>query len=113
MRLGLPLSFIRKISAENAPRRGGGPHFHLIHREAVPLQHKARLRTSYKEKALTRLKVGLTANVGRMHLIHRGAVPLPLKGKDNAPPKMRLEFHYRALLAIADLIHRKRSPFPS
>ena len=47
------------------------------------------------------------------HLIHRGAVPLPLKGKDNAPLKLRRSPRSGALLAIADLIHRKRSPFPS
>ena len=69
---------------------------HLIHRKRSPFP--------YEGKALTRRKVGVTANVGRdtlhfphvlhiiaqrsakgseaaVHLIHRGAVPLPLKGK--------------------------------
>ena len=40
------------------------------------------------------------------HLIHRGAVPLPLEGKDNAPPKMRLDLQWRVVGAIAHLIHR-------
>ena len=46
------------------------------------------------------------------HLIHRGAVPLPLKGKDNCALQLRLDLQCRALFATADLIHRKRSPFP-
>ena len=46
------------------------------------------------------------------HLIHREAVPLPLKGKDITHLILRHVFHCPAGAAIADLIHRKLSPFP-
>ena len=77
---------------------GSRVHPDLIHREAVPLPHKARLRTSYKEKALTPDKVGVTYTVGRGTFILRRAKRCrPAASRRGAliPERRRGEAHRR------------------
>ena len=58
---------------------------HLIHRGAVPLQHKARLRQPSRGRTIRRSELGRVfecrALPATADLIHRGAVPLPLIGE--------------------------------
>ena len=105
----------------HAPRRGAGPHFHLIHREAVPLPRKDRVESEEWRVELSTGFGSVDCNVGRScypDLIHRKRSPFPYEGKALTPGKMGETLpvdHGKSHIAASEALPRcpaGRSPSP-